>query len=335
MLHFATADRIIEAAYGYRNAKVLLSAVELGLFDALAAGPLEAAALRQRLGIAERGACDFFDAVVALGWIVRDPAGHYANAPESTRYLVRGRPDYIGGLLENLGTREYRLWGALTDALRTGRPQTGFAAERHFGTLYSDPDRLRRFVKGMTGASLAPARGIAARFPWHEYRTFVDVGTAEGCLPVEVALAHGHLSGEGFDLPELRPLFEEHVRARGLGHRLRFRAGDFFREVLPCADVVVLGRVLHNWDLAAKRMLLEKAHAALPAGGALIVYERLVDSERREAAGLLSSLNMLVMTAGGFDFTGAECVAWMTEAGFRDMRVERLDAAHTMIVGLK
>ena len=97
-----------------------------------------------------------------------------------------------------------------------------------------------------------------------------------------------------------------------------------------------MGRVLHNWDLPTKQMLLQKAYAALPSDGALIVYERLIDDERRTAAaGLLSSLNMLIMTAGGFDFTAADCVGWMQEAGFHDLRVEPLVTGHSMIVAKK
>lgn len=83
-------------------------------------------------------------------------------------------------------------------------------------------------------------------------------------------------------------------------------------------------------------MLLEKAYRALPAGGALIVHERLIDDERRvNATGLLSSLNMLIMTEGGFDFTGADCASWMRQTGFRDIRVEPLTSEQSMIIGVK
>src|SRR5262249_54871119 len=113
-----------------------------------------------------------------------------------------------------------------------------------------------------------------------------------------------------------------------------FFPGDFLREPLPEADILIFGRILHNWDLATKKMLLNKAYDALPTDGVLIVYERLIDDERRaNAAALLASLNMLIMTAGGFDFTGAVCVAGMEEAGFRDMRVEPLTREHAMVIG--
>ncbi len=151
-----------------------------------------------------------------------------------------------------------------------------------------------------------------------------------------VARAHPRISGGGFDLPPLKPLFDNYVRQHELSARLRFFPGDFLQEQFPAADVLVLGRILHNWDLTTKKMLLKKAYQALPAGGALIVYERLIDDERRvNAAALLASLNMLIMTAGGFDFTGADCVEWMRETGFRDTRLAPLTGEFSMVIGIK
>ena len=177
---------------------------------------------------------------------------------------------------------------------------------------------------------------LVVKFPWRDYRTVIDIGAAEGCLPVELAHAHHHLTAGGFDLSPVGPLFDTYVRKHGLCGRLRFYSGDFFRDPLPTADVLIMGRVLHNWDLATKKMLLAKAYDALSSVGALVVYERLIDDERRtNVDALLASLNMLIMTAGGFDYTGADCIGWMREAGFRDMRVEPLAGAQTMVVGIR
>jgi hypothetical protein len=155
-------------------------------------------------------------------------------------------------------------------------------------------------------------------------------------MPATLASAHPHLSGAGFDLPEVRPVFEEFIASRGLSERVKFIAGNFFKDPLPSADVLIMGRILHDWDLSQKRMLLEKAYAALPKGGALIVYETIIDDERREnAMGLLMSLNMLIETPGGFDFTGADCQGWMREAGFSATRVEPLAGPQSMVVAVK
>lgn len=331
-----TSERIVRVALAFREAKALLSATELDVFTALADKPLNADALAKAIGIDERGARDFFDALTALGLLERGEDGRYRNAPDADLYLDRRKPSYVGGELEHLSGYVYPHWNLLTPALRTGKPQSGARATGHYSALYSDPVTLERLAKGMTGGSLLAANSLAAKFPWRDYRTIIDVGTAQGCLPVQIARAHPHIDGGGFDLPPMRQHFEDYVREHGLSERLRFFAGDFLRNPLPAADVLVFGRILHNWDLATKKMLLRKAYQALPEGGTVVIYERLIDDARRaNAAALLASLNMLIMTAGGFDFTGAECIAWMRDAGFRDIRVERLISDISIIVGYK
>jgi SAM-dependent methyltransferase len=208
--------------------------------------------------------------------------------------------------------------------------------EDFFGTLYSDPQRLEGFLKAMTGLSIGSARVIAQKFPWKQYRTFVDVGCAQGGVAVEIALAHQHLTGFGMDLPVVQSVFEAYAKARGVSSRLRFTAGDFFKDPLPRADVIVMGHILHDWDLRDKMMLLQKAYEALPAKGALIVHEALIDDGRKtNAFGLLMSLNMLIETHGGFDFTGADCRQWMREAGFSRTRVASLSGPDGMVIGFK
>ncbi len=333
-----TPDAILQLGLGFWGSKTLLSAIELGVFTELAGGPLTARELTSRLGLHERGARDFFDALVALRMLERDDAaGVYRNTPATDLYLDRAKPSYAGGILEMANARLYGFWGSLTEALRTGRPQNEVKDARDFfAELYSDPARLRQFLAGMTGISLGAARAIALKFPWERYTTFCDVGGAQGAVPVQVALAHPHLSGGNFDLPPVGPVFEEYVASFGLSDRLKFYPGSFFSDPLPRADVLIMGHILHDWDLEQKKMLLAKAYDALPEGGSLIVYEALIDDGRRENAfGLLMSLNMLIETPGGFDYTGADCQGWMREAGFRETRVEHLCGPDSMVVGVK
>ena len=331
-----TPDRIVKLGLAFRGAKTLLSAAELGVFTALAEGPLDLETLAKQAGVHERGARDFFDALVALAMLERDENGCYANTPETNLYLDRHKPTYIGGELEHFNAYVFPHWNLLTPALRTGEPQSGARATGHYSALYGDPAALKTLVKGMTGGTLPVAKALAAKFPWHDYKSVIDIGTAQGALPVQHALAHPHITGGGFDLPPVQPHFDSYIRQHGLANRVRFFPGDFLREPLPKADVLVFGRVLHNWDLATKKMLLKKAYDALPRGGVLIVYERLLDDERRtNAPALLASLNMLIMTAGGFDFTGADCIAWMQGVGFHDMSVEQLTSEHSMVIGTK
>ena len=334
-----TPAGIMQLAMGFMPSKTLLSAVELDLFTTLADGPLTLEALRTRIDLHARSAHDFLDALVALGLLQRDGTDRYANTAATALYLDRTKPTYVGGLLEMMNRRLYGFWGSLTEALKTGQPQNESKESGEsstFDALYADPARLEGFLAGMTGVSLPTAKAIAKAFPWHQYGTVVDVGTAQGCLPVQVALAHPHIAGGGFDLPPVKQSFETYIQTHKLADRLRFYPGDFFTDPLPQADVIVMGHILHDWDLPTKKMLMDKAYTALPAGGALVVYDMIIDDGRQEnVAGLLMSLNMLIETPGGFDYTGADCTSWMHEAGFGETRVTPLDGPHAMVVGIK
>jgi hypothetical protein len=120
-------SHILQIGMGFWASKTLLSAVELGLFSALAARPLTAAELAAALGLHARAVPGLPDALVALGLLAREgegPAARYANTPETASFLDRKKPSYVGGILEMANSRLYPFWGGLTEALRTGKPQT-------------------------------------------------------------------------------------------------------------------------------------------------------------------------------------------------------------------
>jgi hypothetical protein len=327
----------MQLGMGFWASKTFLSAIELEVFTELAKHPEDIDALRVRLGLNERGARDFVDTLVALGMLERED-GVYRNTPNADFFLDKEKPSYIGGMLEMANHRLYGFWGGLTEALRTGLPQneTRHGQDPLFETLYADPARLKEFLAAMTGVSHGANMQIARAFPWGDYSTFVDVGTAQADLVVQIAEANDHLRGVGFDLPVVEPIFEEYAARSGPSDRINFRGGDFFSDPLPPADVILMGHVLHDWNLDDKRMLIHKAHDTLPDGGALVVYEALIDDERRENVfGLLMSLNMLIETDGGFDYSGADCQGWLTDAGFSSTRVEHLVGPDSMVVGIK
>ncbi|MCH8028739.1 MAG: methyltransferase [Candidatus Dadabacteria bacterium] len=331
-----TPDKVLQLGLSFWGSKTLLSAVELGVFTELSGGPLDRDELSARLKLHQRGARDFFDALVSLGMLERNGSS-YSNTPDTARFLDKNKPSYIGGWLEMSNARLYKFWGNLTEALRTGKPQNEIKEGQDlFGELYSDPDRLRSFLHAMTGLGMATNIAIANKFPWGDYETYIDIGGAQGGLAVQVALANEHITGGGLDLPVVAPIFEDYVSESGLEGRLKFYEGNFFEDPLPKADVLSMGHILHDWNMEEKMMLISKAYDALPEGGALIVYEALIDDDRSQNTfGLLMSLNMIIETQGGFDYTGADCSGWLKEAGFRETRVEHLHGPDSMVVGIK
>jgi hypothetical protein len=332
-----TPDKILQTGLAFWASKTLLSAIEMGVFTELSRGPERFDAVSGRLGLHSRSARDFLDTLVALGFLQRD-GDSYRNTPETDLFLDRSKPSYIGGILEMANARLYPFWGHLTEALRTGQPQNELktGGPGLFETLYADPARLKEFLAAMTGLSRGANMAIARLFPWKDYHTFVDIGTAQGDLAMQIALANPHLRGIGFDLPEVAPVFEEYSMAVGVADRVSFVPGSFFDQDLPKADVVLMGHILHDWDLPTKKMLIRKAFEAIPAGGALVVYEAIIDDDRsKNAFGLMMSLNMLIETPGGFDYTGTDCAAWMKDAGFSATRFKPLVGPDSMVVGIK
>lgn len=330
-------DKILEVGFAFWPSKVLLSAIELGIFTELAKGPADLATLKSTFKLHDRSARDFLDTLVALGFLQRD-GGRYSNTPSTDAFLDKRKPSYIGGILEMSNSRLYPFWSRLTDGLRSGTPQNEAkdGGEKFFEVLYADPKRLEEFLRAMSGLSRGANIAIAKGFPWSKYKTYVDVGTAQGDLAVQIALANAHLSGIGFDLPQVGPIFERYVADNKLQSRLKFTAGSFFDVPIPKADVVLMGHILHDWGLKDKRMLIAKAYDALPPGGALVAYDAIIDDDRsKNAFGLMMSLNMLIETPDGFDYTGADCQGWMKAAGFRETRVEHLVGPDSMVVGIK
>ena len=318
---------IMQIGMGFWPSKTLLSAVELGLFTALASGALTGPEIAQRLDLGSRAVYDFLDGLVALRLLERDGLGedaHYRNTPDAAVFLDRKSPAYIGGILEMANDRLYGFWGGLTEALQTGRPQNEIKQTGHpmFEELYSDPARLEQFMHAMAGISMGNILALADKFDFSRYTTVCDVGGATGRLSIALAQRHPHLQCTSFDLPVVEPIADRSIEQAGLSDRVKTASGDFFSDPLPKADVITMGLILHDWNLERKLQLIRAAFDALPPGGAFIVIENLIDDERRENVfGLMMSLNMLIEFGDAFDYTGADFRGWCTDTGFRSVEV--------------
>lgn len=322
-------------------AKVLLSAIELGLFTELGARAMTGAELQAALKLSARANPDFFDTLVALHFLERDgdgPGARYRNTGETGTFLDRNKPQFIGGFLEMANARLYRFWGELTEALRTGRPQNEIkqTGQSMFAELYSEPERLQQFMDAMSGISTGNFQALADRFDFSPYRTLCDVGGASGLLSMLVAQKHPHLRCISADLPAATAIAQKKIAAAGLGDRVTAQPLDFFADPMPKADVITMGLILHDWNLEKKMHLIRAAYDALPQGGALIVVENLIDDARRDNAfGLMMSLNMLIEFGDAFDFTGADLSRWCREVGFSRTEVIPLAGAASAGVAYK
>ena len=320
---------ILQTAFGFWNSKVLLTAVELGLFTVLGRRRLAGAELGSQLGLHPRGIQDFFDALVAMKFLGRDgggPQACYFNTSEGAVYSDETSPRYIGGILTMLNARLFKYWHDLPEALRTGQPQNEvkYGEKGIFEALYKDPVKLENFLNAMTGLSRLNFEAFAEKFDFSKFNVLCDIGGATGLLCTEVARKHPHLKCVTWDLPVVEPIARRRIAAAGLSDRVSAASGDFFQDALPKADLITMGMILHDWNLEKKLRLIRAAYDALPPGGALVAIENIIDDARRENVfGLLMSLNMLIEFGDAFDFSGADFREWCTQVGFK-----RFDLIH-------
>ncbi len=323
-------DTILQTAFGFWNAKVLLTAVTFDLFTKIGQRRITGAELGKELGLHPRGIADFFDALVAMKFLEREgdgPNAKYFNTSAGALYLDRQSPRYIGGILEMLNDRLFEFWHDLPEALRTGQPQneTKGGGKSIFEELYADPARLEQFLEAMAGLSRINFEALADKFDFSRYRTLCDVGGATGLLCIEVAKKHPHIECISFDLSPVESVARKHIAAAGLSDRVRIASGDFFQDPLPKADVITMGMILHDWNLEKKMQLIRAAYDALRPGGAFITVEALIDNARRENVfGLLMSLNMLIEFGDAFDYSAADFEKWCREVGFKRFEVIHL-----------
>jgi SAM-dependent methyltransferase len=322
---------IIRLANSFCDAKALLTAVRLGLFDLLHSGPAEPEQIRKKLELNGRGLSDWLDLLTELG-LLEHVDGRYANASGPDNFLVRGQASYIGGFLERSDRNLYPAWGRLSDALRTGESQTG----SHFDKVIENPQILKQFINSMDAlTSVLGPQFIEAYGEWGSHTSVLDIGGCQGSLTSQIVAANPHLTGITFDLPQMAPFFDQLVAERNLTGKVTFAGGSFFTDPLPSADVVVLGHVLHDWDRAQRKFLIEKAFHSVNPGGALLIYDRMLDRESSRVENLVISLDMLLVTDGGSEYTLAEVREHAEGAGFTKIEDRLLGDDDTLVVARK
>ena len=334
-------SRVMEIGMGFWSSKVLLAATNLGLFTLLSEERLSGSEIGTRLGLHERGLYDFLDTLVALGFLTRagiKETSVYQNSPEAELFLDKKKPTYMGGLLEMCNNRIYRFWADLEEGLKTGKPQNEVktGGKPVFEMIYSDPAKMREFVMAMGGIQMGNFAKLAKEFDFSKYETHCDIGGSGGHLSIQIALNNPHMKCTSFDLPVVTPVAKEIVGGCGLADSVTLAEGDFFKESFPNADVITMGNILHDWGRSDKKMLIKKAFDALPEGGSLVVIENIIDNDRSQNAfGLMMSLNMLIETDEGYDFSGADFDELAKEAGFKETRVMPLTGPASAAIAIK
>ena len=336
-------ENIMKIGTGFWASKILLTAVSFQLFTRLAEKKtMKANDIKNILGLkcTDRNVYDFLDALTVFGFLKREgilDTAIYSNTPDTDTFLDKNKPSYIGGILEMMNNRLYTFWGSLGEGLLTGLPQNEIKkSEDFFGLIYSDPEKLKGFINAMSGIQMGNFMAFAQKFDFTKYKTLIDVGGSAGLLSLMVARHNAHMRCTSFDLPPVEPVAIATIQQFGLSEQVKAASGDFFTMPIPNADVVVMGNILHDWDEENKISLMKKAYDALPANGAFVAIENIIDSERKQNVfGMMMSLNMLIETGTGFDYTFADFNRWANIAGFKSTSIIPLTGPSSAAIAYK
>ncbi|WKN30869.1 methyltransferase [Porifericola rhodea] len=324
MSHETAPVKIMQIGTGFWASKVLLSAVHFDLFTLLSEQQsLSAADVKKKLQFqcADRQVFDYLDALVALGFLKRKgllESAKYSNTEHSEMFLDKKKNSYVGGMLKMMNQRLYHFWGNLEQGLTSGKPQNEAKEnEDIFSALYNDADRLSDFLRAMNSLQIGNFIAFAKKFDFSKYTSLTDVGGASGLLSVMVAKHNPHIKCVSFDLPEVEPIASKTISKFDMEGKVSLKSGNFFRDPIPEADVVIMGNILHDWNEEQKLKLMKSAYNAVKKGGVFVAIENIIDRERKENLfGLMMSLNMLIETGQGFDYTLADFDIWAKKVGF-------------------
>lgn len=308
---------VMEIVAGYWQTKMLIAAVELGVFERLSRCSATSSQIAGDLGLAPMATNDLLAGLTHLGLLTCE-SKVFANTPVAEAFLVPGRPAYLGGYLRFCDRELNPSWDGLAASLRTGKPQNPAAvAGNPYDLLYQDAERTDGFLDSMDLLA-SPIGQAFGDFDWSPYTSFVDVGGARGHFAHQVVTVHPGLKATVFDLPPLRAAFDRYMERIGVPHgAITFEGGDFFRDPLPSADVIVLGHVLHNWGVEDRIHLLRKVHAALNPGGAVLVYDPMKGGDLPAMYAALAGLTMSVWSRGGHEYSVPDAHDWLRKVGFR------------------
>jgi len=334
-------SKIMQVGMGFWASKTLLTAINMGLFTHLSQRDLSGENIREKLGLHERSLYDFLDTLVALGFLERrglKETAIYSNASDADLFLDKHKPSYVGGILEMANNRLYPFWHHLEEGLKTGLPQNEVktGGKAIFEALYANEEKLCEFLNAMGGIQMGNFMAFANKFDFSSYKTLCDIGGAGGYLSAQVAMNHQHMHCISFDLPPVSPIAMENIANMGLGDKVSIQSGDFFKDELPKADIITMGNILHDWGIKDKKTLMGKAYEALPLGGSLVVIENIIDDNRTENAfGLMMSLNMLIETPEGYDFSAADFDNLAKETGYSKTSIIPLAGPSSAVIAIK
>jgi ubiquinone/menaquinone biosynthesis C-methylase UbiE len=323
-------EKLMQMNFSFAPARILTTALQLGVFSHLAAGRGTAADVARAADSSERGTRMLLDTLVGFGFLTKDD-DNYALTPYARQYLVRQSEDYVGWLMESGAMMD--AWAHLTECVRTGHPfrrvESQEMAEEFFPKLVRTLHVVNREPARRTAEALGAGRDAKAL-------RVLDVACGSGVWGIAFAEADREARVTAQDFPGVFPTTREYVERHGLAERFDYLPGDLKEVDFGEAqyDLAILGNIVHSEGEQSSRDLFRRLHRALRPGGRVVVID-MIPNDARTAPPypLIFAINMLVNTELGDTYTLAEYTEWLNEAGFTRVETADIGSHSPAIIG--
>ncbi len=310
-------DELNDSIRGYQESRVMLTALELDLFSAVGDGN-PAQAVAATVGADPRATGMLMNALASMGLLLK-MNGVFSNGPAAARYFREGSPDNARPALlhtAHLWTR----WSKLTDCVKVG------TAQDHEEIEARGEEWTEAFIAAMHRNASERAPSVVRVVGVDGVRRMLDVGGGSGAYSIAFAKANSELMADILDLATVAPIARKHIERAGVAGRVVLRSGDLRSGPLGLDyDLVFVSAICHMLSPDENRDLLARCHAALSAGGRIVIQDFILDEDKASPKfAALFALNMLVGTRAGDSYGEQQYTEWLQGAGFQQIRRVRL-----------
>jgi len=325
---FFKPDQIRALANSFQQSRILLSAVELDLFTILDKHMLTSSEVAKQINTNERSTDRLMNALVALGFL-RKVKNKFYNVEHSSQYLVKGKPEFMGGLFHSIGL--WDTWSNLTEAVQVGRSVKGSVRSN------SRIDWLESFIGAMHYRGIKEAKLTSMMLDLTNVKRMLDVGGGSGIFSIEFIRKNPNIISVVFDLPEVIPITQRYVEAENMSHKFSFIGGNYLEDGFSADfDLIFLSAIVHINSFEENHKLIKKCVDALNPNGQIIIKDWIMSEDRIEpAGGAYFALNMLVGTESGDTYTESEMKEWFNAAGINNVERKDTGFGSSFLIGYK
>lgn len=303
---------------GFRVSQTLHVVVQLDIPDLLAGGPRAVDKLAEATGTHAGALYRVLRFLAGVGLFEEIAPHQFALTPLGTGLRSDVPGSIRASVLMLLDEDQWQSWGNLLYSVQTG--DTAFEHVHGMGRfeyLRQHPDASSTFNQAMTSNTAQSGAAITRAYDFSGIHQLVDVGGGHGLFAATILLNYPEMRGIVFDRPDVVVDASAVLEKAGVSDRCEIVGGDFFDSVPGGADAYILRHIIHDWNDAQSNQILKHCRRAMPDHGKVLVVERAVDQDYRQALPVLSlDLEMLV-NLGGRERTDEEYAALFTMAGFQ------------------